>query len=55
LLAFIVLKASTLVTRMRVDPSVEMCGLDVPEMGTNGYMGESIPECAGTPNAEVRQ
>lgn len=53
LLALAVFKMIGLVTKMRVDPSVEMCGLDVPEMGTLGYVGESIPECPSMPNKEV--
>jgi Amt family ammonium transporter len=54
LLALAVFKFSALITKMRVGPSVEACGLDVPEMGTLGYVGESIPECAAAPNLEVR-
>ena len=53
LMALMVYKLIGLVTRMRVDPNVELCGLDVPEMGTIGYVGESIPECPSMPNKEV--
>ncbi len=53
LLACLVFKLSTLVTKMRVEPSIEGCGLDIPEMGTLGYIGESIPECPFTPNKDV--
>ena len=52
-MALMVYKLLGLVTRMRVDPNVELCGLDVPEMGTIGYVGESIPECPSMPNKEV--
>lgn len=53
LLALAVFRFTMLFTKMRVDPKVEMCGLDVPEMGTLGYVGESIPECPSMPNKEV--
>ena len=55
LLSLMVYKAIGLVTHLRVDANVELCGLDVPEMGTNGYVGESIPECPSMPNREVSQ
>jgi Amt family ammonium transporter len=55
LLSLTVYKLIGLVTHLRVDANVELCGLDVPEMGTNGYVGESIPECPSMPNREVSQ
>jgi ammonium transporter, Amt family len=55
LLALAVFKLIGLVTKLRVDPEVELCGLDIPEMGTLGYVGESIPECSSLPNKKVNQ
>lgn len=42
-LAFIVYKLINLITPMRVSSEVEIGGLDVPEMGCPGYIGD-VPE-----------
>ena len=48
LLGFIVFKGIDLVIGLRVSPEAELEGLDVPEMGTPGYVGVSdgllVPE-----------
>ncbi len=42
-LAFIIYKVINLITPMRVSTEVEIGGLDVPEVGCPGYVGD-IPE-----------
>jgi ammonium transporter, Amt family len=51
LLSFIIYKLINLITPMRVSSEVEIGGLDVPEMGCPGYVGD-IPETGMHKNSE---
>jgi hypothetical protein len=52
ILGFIVFKLIDLVVGLRADPTAEVEGLDIPEMGVPGYVGVSdgprLPELTRT-------
>lgn len=49
IVAFLVYKFVDLVVGNRVDPEVEVDGLDIPEMGTLGYVGVKMDKHSETP------
>jgi Amt family ammonium transporter len=53
ILGFVMFKLIDLVVGLRVNPAVEVEGLDLPEMGVPGYVGVTdhmgTPELAGAP------
>ena len=49
LISLIVFKLIDVVVGMRVDPTTEMGGLDIPEMGLPGYVGIKLDKSSETP------
>ena len=52
-IGFVVFKFIQVMVGNRVDPSVEMAGLDIPEMGTAGYCGVKMDKYSETPMSTI--